>query len=326
MARPGRPLQRRTLLASGGALAPGAALAAWTPPGPIRLVVPFATGGGNDLTARLLAPGFGAALGQPVTVENHHGAAGTLGAGLVAHAPPDGATLLVDGMNQAVAPFLLPSPGFDYLHAFAPISQLCRIPLLLVIRADARFDSLAALLSRARLQPGRYAYASSGNGVANHVAAALLASRAGVSFTHSPYRGGAPALRAILGGEADFGFVITALALPLLSRGRLRALALSTAARLPMLPAVPSIAEQGFPGFDVTAWNGLFGPAGLAAEAIDRLYAACRAALDTAEARQRLAASGATALATAPATFEAFLRQERAAMRALVEAARIQAD
>lgn len=326
MARPGRPLPRRTLLASGGALAPGAARAGWAPPGPIRLIVPFALGGGNDLTARLLAPGLGAALGQPVTVENHHGAAGTLGAGLVAHAAPDGTTLLVDGTNQAVAPFLLPSPGFDYIRAFAPISLLCRVPLLLVMRADARFDSLAALLARARLQPGRYAFASSGNGAANHVAAALLASRAGASFTHSPYRGGAPALQAILGGEVDFGFVITSLALPALSRGLLRALGVATAARLPMLPAVPTIAEQGFPGFDVTAWNGLFGPGGLAAKGVGRLHAACRSALDTAEARQRLAAAGATALATGPAAFEAFLRQERAAMRALVEAAQIHAD
>ncbi|MEN0074793.1 MAG: tripartite tricarboxylate transporter substrate binding protein [Paracraurococcus sp.] len=304
----------------------GGAAADWAPPGPIRLVVPFAAGGGNDRTARLIAPGLGAALGRPVTVENHSGASGMLGAGLVARAAPDGTTLLVDGENQVTAPFLLRQPGLDYRDAFAPISRLILTPLVLVLRAESRFDSLAALLDRARMQPGRFSYASAGNAVANHVAAALLASRAGVSVTHSPFRGGAPALQAILSGEADFGFTILVAALPPLRQGRLRALAISTAARSPVLPAVPTVAEQGFPGYDQCSWSGLFGPAGLPAAAIERLNAACREALGTAETQRRLAASGASSPLGPPEAFRAFLQRERTTMQALVETAQIRAE
>ena len=334
MARPERPLRRRSLLAASGALLPMAGQATgsaamptdWAPADRIRLIVPFAAGGGNDRAARLIAPGLGAALGQPVMVENHSGASGTLGAGIVARAAPDGTTLLVDGANQVTAPFLLRQAGLDYRDAFAPISRLVLTPLLLVLRAESRFDSLAALLDRARMQPGRFSYASSGNAVANHVAVALLASRAGVSVTHSPFRGGAPALQAILSGEADFGFAILAAALAPLRQGRLRALAISTAARSPVLPAVPTVAEQGFPGYDQSSWSGLFAPAGLPAAAIGALNAACREALGTAEMQRRLAASGAASILGTPEEFRAFLQRERAAMQVLVETARIRAE
>jgi len=319
-------MRRRGLLAAGTLLAAVPARAQWVPPRQVRLVVPFTPGGGADTTARLFAPILTAFLGQPVVVENRGGAGGTIGAQEVARAAPDGATLLVDAANQAVAPFIFRSLAFDYATAFTPISRVTLYPLVLVVKPDSPFRTLAALLDRARAQPGRVSYSSSGNAVSNHIATALLASRAGVEFTHAPYRGGGPALQAVLAGDVDFGFATVASAAALVQQGQLRAIAASTAARVAALPDVPTVAEQGFPGYDQAEWNGVYGPAGLAAEAVARIHGACLAALADAGVQQRLAALGAIGLGTDPAHFSAFLKAERAAMEALVRAARITAD
>ncbi|TCZ57209.1 tripartite tricarboxylate transporter substrate-binding protein [Roseicella aquatilis] len=315
---------RRALLAA--ALAAGPARAAWVPPRPVRLVVPFPPGGGADTTARLLAPVLSAFLGQPAVVENRAGAGGTIGAQEVARSAPDGATLLVDAANQAVAPSIFRNLAFDYATAFTPISRVTLYPLVLAVRADSRLGSLGALLDRARAQPGRLTYASSGNAVANHIATALLASRAGVEFTHAPYRGGGAALQAVLAGEVEFGFATVASAAGAVQQGLLRPLAVSTAGRVAALPAAPTVAEQGFPGFDQAEWNGVYGPAGLGPEALARIHGACLAALADPGVQQRLAAIGAIGLGTEPAHFADFLRRERAAMEILVREARITAD
>lgn len=316
-------IARRAL---GAMLVTGPAAAQWAPARQVRIVVPFPPGGGADTTARLFAPFFQQVLGQPAVVENRAGAGGTIGAAEVARAAPDGTVLLVDAANQAVAPFLFRNLAFDYATAFTPISRVSLYPLILVVKPDSPLRSLGALLERARAEPGKLTYSSSGNAVSNHIATAMLAARARVEFTHVPYRGGGPALQAVLAGDVDFGFATVASAAALTQDGRLRALAASTAERVPALPDVPTVAEQGFPGFDQAEWNGVYGPAGLPAAAVERVHAACLAALADAGVRQRLAALGAIGLGTAPAEFAAYLRAERMAMERLVREANITAE
>ncbi|MDO9711401.1 Bug family tripartite tricarboxylate transporter substrate binding protein [Paracraurococcus lichenis] len=317
---------RRLLLAAGAGLAAWPARAQWVPPRQVRLVVPFTPGGGADTTARLFAPAFSTVLGQPCVVENRGGAGGTIGAQEVARSAPDGTTLMVDAANQAVAPFIFRNLGFDYATAFTPISRVTVYPLVLVVRPDSPFRNLADLLNRAKGAPGRVSYSSSGNAVSNHIATAVLASRAKVEFTHAPYRGGGPALQAVLAGDVDFGFATVASAAALVLDGRLRALAASTAQRVAALSDVPTVAEQGFPGYDQAEWNGVYGPAGLPEAAVVRVHEACRAALADPGVQQRLAAIGAIGLGTAPADFAAYLSRERAAMEVLVREAGITAD
>ncbi len=317
---------RRALPGLAASLLAAPALAQWAPARQVRLIVPFSPGGGADTTARLFAPTFTAVLGQPAVVENRAGAGGTIGAAEVARAAPDGTTLLVDAANQAVNQFLFRNLPFDYVTGFTPVSRVTLYPLILVVRPDSPFRSLDALLAQARAKPGRLTYSSSGNGISNHIATALLASRAGVEFSHIPYRGGGPALQAVLAGDVDFGFATVASAAALAQEGRLRTLALSTATRIPSLPEVPTVAELGFPGYDQAEWNGLYGPAGLAPEIAARLHEACRAALADAGVAQRLATLGAIGLGTSPAEFADFLQRERAAMATLVREARITAD
>ncbi|TDH61727.1 tripartite tricarboxylate transporter substrate binding protein [Dankookia rubra] len=318
-------LGRRALFA-GAALAAAPARAQWAPPRQVRLVVPFTPGGGADTTARLFAPSFTNFLGQPAVVENRPGGGGTIGAQEVARAAPDGTTLLVDAANQAVAPFIFRNLAFDYATAFVPISRVTVYPLILVVKADSKLASLEALLAQARAAPGRLSYSSSGNAISNHIATALLASRAKVELTHAPYRGGGPALQAVLSGDVDFGFATVASSAALVQQGQLRALAVSTAQRVATLPDVPTVAELGFPGYDQAEWNGVYGPAGLPAEAVARIHAACLAALADPAVQQRLATLGAIGLGTDPAHFAAFLKTERASMETLVRDAKITAD
>ncbi|SDB19786.1 tripartite tricarboxylate transporter substrate-binding protein [Belnapia rosea] len=320
------PTTRRILPALAAALLATPALAQWTPTRQVRLIVPFSPGGGADTTARLFAPAFTAFLGQPAVVENRAGAGGTIGAAEVARAAPDGTTLLVDAANQAVAPFIFRNLPFDYATGFTPVSRVTVYPLIAVVRPESPFRSLEALLARARAQPGRITYSSSGNAVSNHIATAVLARRAGVELSHIPYRGGGPALAAILAGDVDFGFATVASAAALAQEGRLRPLAASSANRIPALPEVPTVAELGFPGYDQTEWNGLYGPAGLPPAIAERLHEACQAALRDPSVVQRLAALGAIGLGNGPAEFAEFLRRERAAMALLVREAGITAD
>ncbi|SDC32561.1 tripartite tricarboxylate transporter substrate-binding protein [Belnapia rosea] len=320
------PTTRRILPALAATLLATPALAQWAPTRQVRLIVPFSPGGGADTTARLFAPAFTAFLGQPAVVENRAGAGGTIGAAEVARAAPDGTTLLVDAANQAVAPFIFRNLPFDYATGFTPVSRVTVYPLIAVVRPESPFRSLEALLARARAQPGRITYSSSGNAVSNHIATAVLARRAGVELSHIPYRGGGPALAAILAGDVDFGFATVASAAALAQEGRLRPLAASSASRIPALPEVPTVAELGFAGYDQTEWNGLYGPAGLPPAIAERLHEACQAALRDPSVVQRLAALGAIGLGNGPAEFAEFLRRERAAMALLVREAGITAD
>ncbi len=318
-------ITRRSLAAL--ALSATAARAAdWQPPRAVRMVVPYPPGGGADTTARLFMPPFSAFLGQNVVVENRPGAGSTIGAGEVARAAPDGATLLLDASGHTVAPFLIRGLNFDYATAFTPISRVTLIPQILIVRPESPYTSLPQLLAAAQAAPGRISYGSSGNASAPHLAGAVLFNRANVQLTHVPYRGGGPALQSLLAGDLDCLFATVSSASALAREGRVRALAASSAQRISSLPAVPTVAEQGFAGYDQNEWNGLWAPAGLPAAAVARLHAACRHALAEPAVRDRLASAGTTPLGTSPEEFAAFLAQDRTANAALIRSAGITLD
>jgi tripartite-type tricarboxylate transporter receptor subunit TctC len=278
--------------AAGLGMGIGPAAAQWVPPRQVRLVVPFPPAGGADTTARLLASVFSTFLGQPTVVENRPGAGGTIGAGEVARAAPDGTTLLVDAANQAVAPFIFRNLNFDYTKDFTPISRVTVYPMIAIVRPDSAHRTLASLLDKARAEPGRVTYSSSGNAVSNHIATAVLASRAKVEMTHVPYRGGGPALAAVLAGDVDFGFATVASAAALAQDGRVRALAASSAERIPALPDVPTVAEQGFPGFKVTNRYNLYAPAGTPRRIVDGINRVVADGMHSPQMTQRLQADG----------------------------------
>ncbi|MDW8315509.1 MAG: tripartite tricarboxylate transporter substrate-binding protein [Rhodovarius sp.] len=313
-----RPLIGR--LAAGLALfaAPARAAAPWRPERPIRLVIAFPPGGSTDILGRLIAPLMAARLGQPLVPENRPGAAGAVASAFVAQAAPDGHTLLLDSGGHATNPFLMRGLSFDYLTAFAPITLLATLPLVLVVAADSGIRSLDGLLERARR--GGATYGSVGVGSRTHLAAAALLRRAGIAGTHVPYRGGAEQITAQLRGETLFGFSSIALTAGHIAEGRLLALAVSSPQPVPQLPGVAPLAAQGFSGFAMGDWLALHAPAGTPAAAIATLAEAAIAAMAEPAIRPRLDAAGLLPAAEGPEHLARFLAEERAAMRALIEA------
>ncbi len=292
--------------------------AAWSPTRPIRLLAGFPPGGGVDTTARLLAGPFSTVLGQPVVVENRPGAGGSLAAHEVARAAPDGHTLFVDASPQTVNHVLLKNLAFDYATAFTPISQVIVLPQIMIVPTSLPVRTLAEFIEYAKARPGQLAYGSSGNATASHLATELFLRRAGLQVVHVPYRGGTPALADLLGGNIAFLFGTVSSSLQLAREGRVRPLAVTTAQRIPPLPDVPTIAEQGFPGYELNEWNGLFAPAGLPAPIVKRMHEAVLAALADPAVRQRIEALGAIPVGSDPETFARFMTEQRDAMGRLV--------
>lgn len=313
---------RRALLA----LACVAPVAARAQDRPIRLVIAFPPGGSTDLLGRLIAPRMGELLAATVTPENRSGASGAIGAGHVAQATPDGATLLLDSGGQSVNPFLMRGLSFDYVRDLAPVTLLATLPLLLVARAEFGAASLPDLLARLRVDRAQARYGSVGVGARTHLAMAALLRRAGIAGEHVPYRGGADQIAGLLRGDVPMGFTSVALAAPLLGDGRLRALAISSAARGALFPDVPAVAEQGFAGFAMGDWLGLLAPAATAAPLIARIAAAAADAVGQPALRPRLDALGLQPAAEGPAAFARFLASERVQMEALIRAEGIRLD
>ncbi|MCB4822012.1 Bug family tripartite tricarboxylate transporter substrate binding protein [Roseicella aerolata] len=305
-------MRRRLVLGSiaGLLLARAARAQGWAPERPLRLVVPFAAGGSTDVTARLVAQALGDRLGQPVVVENRPGAGGNIGAEAVVRAAPDGHTLLM-GVSGILAAnrALYRSLPFDTLRDFAPISQVAVIPNLIVVHPDLPARDIAGLIDHAKRNPGKVFYGSAGSGTSLHLAAALFAARAGVEMVHVPYRGGAPAATDLIAGK------IQMLASPMVEvigavrAGQLRPLAVTTAKRSALLPEVPTVGET-LPGFEIPLWNGILAPAGTPPEAIARLSAEIRAALQSEELRRRLLEQGSEPLPSRPEEFADYLRAE----------------
>jgi tripartite-type tricarboxylate transporter receptor subunit TctC len=279
-----------------------------------------------DTTSRLLTTPMGALLGQPVVVENRGGAGGSIGAGELARSAPDGHTIMVDALAHTVNPHIIRGLPFDYATAFAPVSQVVVLPQILAVNPQkVPAKTVQEFIAWARPRARDLSYGSSGNATAAHLASALFLSRAGLDITHVPYRGGTPALQDLLGGNIVFVFGTVSSTLQLVRDGRLVALGVSTAQRIAPLPDVPTVAEQGFPGFELNEWNGLYAPAGTPAPVVQRLFEAAKHALADATVQQRLAALGALPLGTDPAAFARYVAEQRELMGRIVREARIEA-
>ena len=301
----------RTVLASGAAtIIAGVARAQSWPSRPIRLIVPFATGGGSDFIGRFMAQRLGQSLGQPVVVENRPGAGSTLGIEMVVKSPADGHTFGLIASSYTVTPSLY-KLRFDPVADITPVIQFSQGPMLVVVPKALPVNSFADLLALARAKPGALNYASAGQGSITHLACALFADMAGVQMTHIPYKGTGPALTDTISGQTQLFFSSTATALPHVQSGALRVLAVTTRERLPTLAAVPTIAESGLPAYDVPLWHGMIGPAGIEPAIIARLVAESRRTLSLRETAEQLAQDGvAPAPEGSPEQFRQRIRTE----------------
>ncbi|MBI1965688.1 MAG: tripartite tricarboxylate transporter substrate binding protein [Betaproteobacteria bacterium] len=306
------PLALAALCAATLVLGAGSApvLAQKYPDKPLRLIVPFAPGGGTDVLARFLSAKLSENLGVGLVIENRSGAGGTIGAEVAARAAPDGYAVLFTSASYTFNPSLYAKLGYDPLRDFRPITLVAMVPHLLVVHPSLPVKNVKELIALARKRPGEVFFASGGTGSSVHLAAALFLTTARVEMTHVPYKGGGPAMTGVLSGEASVMFPTMQSVMPLVRTGRLRALAISITTRSPALPEIPTIAEAGVPGYDATGWYGMLAPAGTPEAAIDRLHAGVVKILAAPELKQRLAAEGAIAVGNTPAQFDRFIRDE----------------
>ncbi len=313
-------MKRRTLLSSTLALAAAPAFAQGGKP--IRLIVPYAPGGPLDITSRVLAEQVQARLG-PVIVDNKPGAGGNIGSDLVAKAAPDGLTIGIAAVaTHAINPWLFSKMPFDAAKDFAPITQMVRVPNVLVMNADTasrlHINSLADLIAYAKKNPGKLNYGSGGNGSAGHLAGEMFKQQAGLFAVHIPFNGGNPAQLALLSGQVDFNIDNLATAAPNIKSGKLKALAVTTAERSKLLPGVPAMAET-LKGFQIDTWWGLVAPAGTPADVIAKLNKAFTDALKAPETQQRFGLLMAEPVATTPEQFGQFMTRERARYQDVVK-------
>ena len=284
--------------------------AAGYPSRPIRIVVGFAPGGPTDQLAREIGLRLQEAWGQPVIVENKPGASSRIAFEHVARAEPDGYTLLLGAVQTATNMAVYRNLGYDTLRDFAPVTQLTSAVLALAVSPSLPARSVAELVAVAKARAEGLTYATFGVASSAHFAAALFEQRAGIRLTHVPYNGAAPAQTAIAGGQVDLGFMSALSAMPLLQSGRLRALAVTSDRRLPQLPDVPTMAEAGFPSFEVSSWQGLLAPAGTPAAIVAKLQAQIARILALPAVRERLAAVAAEPVGSTPAQFRAHIAAE----------------
>ena len=306
-------------------LAGNAHAAAW-PDKPIKLVVPYSPGGAADALARTVATELGQRLKQTVIVENKPGAGGTIGAQSVATAAPDGYTFLYDATSFAVNPSLYPKLPFDYAKDFQPVSMVARIPTLLVVPASSPFKNIADLVQYAKAHPAKLSYASAGNGGAAHLTAELFKQGFKVSIVHIPYRGGAPALTDLAGGQVDMMFSAVTASGPMVKGGRLRVLATAFDRRLESMPEVPTVSESGLKGFSAYEWNAIFAPAGTLGEIVKRMETEMRDVLATPAMRRRLAALGALPAAGGAKELGEFVRAESLKWAGVIKTSQIKVD
>lgn len=278
----------------------------------ITIVVSYAAGGGADMIARLIAPRLAEALGQHVVVDNKPGASGQIAASQVARAKPDGTQLLLDASSFAVNPSLFPELPYDSEKSFTPLAIVALFPNVLVFSPKFEAKSVLDLIKMAKAKPGQIAYASSGNGSAQHLAGALFEARAGVSLVHVPYRGGAPAMNDVMAGQVPVFFANIASGLGPIKSGRLRPIAVTSRLRTQALPGIPTMEEAGVSSYEVLEWNPVLGPADMAQQVKSALKAALRKAMDDPEVLDRIRAlSGEVFPDGAEGRVDSFLRAQR---------------
>jgi tripartite-type tricarboxylate transporter receptor subunit TctC len=315
--------RRKTVLMAGLALAaPQFALAQAWPAKPIRLVVPFPPGGLIDIMARLVAPKLAQELGQPVVIDNKPGAGGNLGAAEVARAPADGYTLLMASPPLTISPALYASMPYKP-EQIAPVGLVGRVPNVLLVNPKSGINSVAELIARAKRQPGRMNYASNGNGTSLHLSAELLKSSTGTFITHIPYRGAAAAVTALMAGEIDMMFENLPSVLGQIQGGAVKALAVTTKQRSKALPAVATLAELGFPDFDVSSWYGLAAPAGMPAALVASLEQALQKLMRDPEIIKAMESRGADLGFLGAAAMGSFMAADAAKWKRVAEFAKI---
>jgi len=296
------------------------------PTKPIRLIVPFAPGGGTDITARAIALKLTDALGQTVVVDNRAGANGTIGADIAAKAPPDGYTFSMISSSHSVNPSLMKKLPYDLVNDLAPVSQATTQPYALVLHPSVAAKSVKELIALARARPGTMNYGSSGTGGLSHLSGALLCSLAGLQITHVPYKGGAPALTDVLAGQIQMLFSTILQSQAQLKAGRLRALAVTTARRSPGAPDLPTMHEAGVTGYEVAGWYGMVAPLKTPREIIVRVNAEVVKALRSPDIRDKLAADGSEPVGSTPEQFGSHIRTEVAKWNKLIKETAIRAE
>jgi tripartite-type tricarboxylate transporter receptor subunit TctC len=318
------PGRRSVLAAAGAVLAAGTARSQERsfPSQPVRIISPYAPGGGTDTTARVIGPAMGEFLGQPILVENRGGAGGSIGAAEVARSAPDGHTVLVDALGHVVNPHVLRGLAFDYA-AFVPVTQITMLPQVMIINPRVPAKDMAEFVAYSKARQGQLSYGSSGNATGSHLASVLYLRRAGLEMAHVPYRGGSAAMQDVLAGNVLFAMATVNSATQLILDGRLRALAVASDRRVTSFSDVPTMAEAGLPGVVVDEWNGMFAAPGTPRRIVERLHAGVRHALAAPVVRERFAAIGAVTLGTDPDSFAAFVTERREAMGRLVKEASI---
>jgi tripartite-type tricarboxylate transporter receptor subunit TctC len=281
------------------------------PSKPVKLVIPFPPGGPLDTVGRTIAQKLSEAWGQSVVVDNRPGAGGNIGADLVAKSAPDGYTILMGALStHAVNPSLYTKMPYDAIADFAPITLVAVTPNVLVVNAALPVNSAKEFVAYAKANSGKLAFGSGSNGSAGHLAGELFKVDTGTDITHVPYKGGAPATQALLAGDTQFMFDNLANAMPHVKAGKLKALAVTTAERSKLAPELPTMAEAGLPGFDISTWFGLFAPAGTPKEIVAKWNAEVTKILKSPEMRERLIAQGAEPAPTTPEQFAAFVKSE----------------
>jgi tripartite-type tricarboxylate transporter receptor subunit TctC len=325
---------RRTLLASAAAAlctySAGTALAQSTDPypvKPIKWVVPFPPAGAMDNIARTLGEQMGRKLGQTFVIENRPGAGGNIGADAVAKAAPDGYTMMIVANGMAVNKFLYDKLSYDPVKHFAPVSLLAVVPNVLVTNAaQSKAKTVSEVIAQAKAKPGGVTFASAGNGTSIHLAGELFASMAQVDMLHVPYKGSGPAVTDLIGGQVDYMFDSVTSAAPHIQSGKLRAVAVTTAKRSSALPDVPTIAESGLPGYELSPWFAVYMPAGTPQPIIDKMNGALLDAMKLPEVKARFAAIGAEPIGSTPQQLATHLAAEMAKWSKIIQERGIRAD
>ncbi|MHA7600745.1 Bug family tripartite tricarboxylate transporter substrate binding protein [Alicycliphilus sp. T452] len=316
---------KKILMALAASVALSAA-AAW-PEKSVNVIVPFPAGGSTDMIARAMAQHMGEKLGQPFVVDNRPGATGTIGATAVKRAAPDGYTLLVASLGPfVIAPHLVKNIPYDAVKDFDYISLPVQAPNVLVASPAQKARTVADVIAALKAQPGKISFASSGNGSSDHLSAELFWQQSSTSGLHIPYKGGAPAINDLLGGQVDFSFQNVNAVLPHIRAGKLHAIAVTGDKRSPVLPDVPTLAEAGVKGAEIYSWQGLAAPRGLSTEVKKKLADAAIQAIGEPALKKRLAEQGMEIVANTPEEFAAFQAREYARWKTLIETRRITAD
>jgi len=304
-----RDVSRAALLLT-ALLAAGHCAAQDYPSRPVRMVVPFAPGGSTDVLARIVGQKLTERSGQPVIIENRAGAGGNIGAEQVTRSAPDGYTLLLGGVPHAISASLYSKLPYDLARDLAAVAEIASFPSAIVLHPSLPANSVKELIALARARPGRLSFGSAGSGSPNHLSLELFKTMAGVKMVHVPYKGSGQLVGDLLAGQVQLASMGLPVAVPHVHSGKLRAIAVTGAARSSLLPEVPTVSEAALPGFEVTSWYGVFAPAGLPADIVAKLNSEIGSAVTAAEVKERLAALGAEPSVKSPDQFGRYVRQE----------------